>query len=82
MKAVKMEEIVQVLFPSHAIRADIVAERESIEQCTIFTVRELKEVDLFMKDLNPPGSDNFPSELLKLLLKYNSNLLLTVSTYG
>lgn len=45
-----MKEIVQVVFPTHAIRINAVDEKLSTEQCSLFTVKELEQVILSMKD--------------------------------
>lgn len=48
------------------------------EGCPLFTIKELEETALSMKDKKATGPDGFPCEVLKLACKCKSDLLLSV----
>lgn len=77
MKAVKMEKIVQAVFPGNPIRTDAGDEWVNTEKCLLFTINEQEEAVLSMRGKKVPGPDGIHCEELKLVCKYKPNSLLS-----
>lgn len=73
----KVKELCRYCLLFYAIRADVVDERRSAEECSFFTLKGLEEETLTTNDKKLPGINITGREALKLVLKYNANLLLS-----
>ena len=75
LKAEQMDRIVRALFPAHPVwDGDVGA--ESAEDCPLFSVKELEQAVLSMKNKKAPGPDGIPAEVYKLVFQHRPDLLL------
>lgn len=66
--------IVATLFPAHPQRSQL--ELGGTNDFTLFSLEELENAVLGMKNKKAPGPDGIPSEVLKAVFQYNPHLLL------
>ena len=71
----QMDRIVRALFPRHPVRVDVNS-AESVVDCPLFTMGELEEAVLTMKNRKAPGPDGIPAEVYKLVFRQRPELLL------
>lgn len=74
METSKMEEIVDGLFPTHAIRQP--DEFRQVEEIPLFSEEELQQAAKSLKNKKAPGPDGIPAEILKKLAQTSPHFLL------
>ena len=74
LSASTMTKVVQSLFPTHQERPK--GEFGKISECPLFSDDELQLAIKSSKNKKAPGPDGIPSEVLKVIARYNPSLLL------
>lgn len=76
MAATTMDVIVQALFPRHAARTGQIPDRDA--NAPLFSIQELEQAVGTLKNRKAPGPDGIPAEVLKMVLRYEPQLLLNM----